>query len=167
MDADINNTRSFFSSTIDPKLNPATAAVEKLKFYPAKGLKRVRLLSEKDEDYCYTTENDDNHFNKQPNSRHDGGSFDMTSLSRISESISNGHGQSIITKNRRCGPTSSSTHFHTKSTRGFYSNTNYATDKKIVAKKQRRLVRCIAWDSQLAQLDSSPPSRLTSEIVLP
>mmetsp|Transcript_2901 Transcript_2901/g.7973 ORF Transcript_2901/g.7973 Transcript_2901/m.7973 type:complete len:152 (-) Transcript_2901:208-663(-) len=151
MNTKIKNNRSKFSSIADPKLNPATAAVEKLEFYPAKGLKRVRLLSEKDEDYLHITENNGS---DKYNARYGGGSFDMTSLSSIAESISNGRGQSINTENGWYGDRSSSTHFSTNYARGFYSKTNEGTDNKIVAKKQRRLVRCIAWHSELAQLDS-------------
>lgn len=168
MNAGFEDSRKSFSSIIEPKLNPATAAVEKLKFYPTKGLKRVRLLSERDEDYFHSSENDDPHTYDQPTSLCDGGSFDMTSLSRISESISKEHGQSITTTNNgRFRAMSFSTQLSTNPTRDFYSHRKLSRNQDIVAKKQRRLVRCIAWDSQLAKLDSSSPSRQPTEVLLP
>jgi len=144
----------------DPKFHPATAAVEKLKFSPERKVKRVRLLSERDEDFGYDDmdENDDCDIQCLKNplwERRTERAFDMTSLSRISASISKEHGRPVGTdsKARRKEPRPQSSQHNIKK---FFSIGNTARDRDAITKKQRRLVRCIAWDSRLAQLDSSP-----------
>jgi len=159
MNNTIDDDRRSCSSVIDPELNPATAAVENLKFFPEMEFKCVRLLSEKDEDYGHNIhENDDRDFYELQNLGYEdrmSTAFNKFSLSRISEFISKGHVQSIRT-NTTIYRTTHPSKSYTGNIKDFFSIIDAARDRDVITKKQRRLVRCIAWDSQLAQLDSSP-----------
>lgn len=150
----IDDIRNSCSSVFDPKLNQATAAVEKLN-------KRMGLLSEMDEDFGHEiNENNDYVFYDLQNlgcEERKGASFDMTSLSQLSESISKECGLSIIrTNNSTYRTVPPPTQPIADNIKDFLSIEKAARDRDVITKKQHRLVRCIAWDSRLAQLDSSP-----------
>jgi len=164
-----NNHSSSCNSVVDPILSPATAAVEKLKFFSEREYS-LRLLSEEDED-----ENDENDeiYNRSchcsdifKNAKYEGlmdEAFDMTTLARISESILIGQSidaNAITCRTSRPRPPPSNI-------KEFLSAMAKKRGHNVIVKKQRRLVRCIAWDSRLAQLDSSSSvkSRFTSEVV--
>jgi len=143
----IEDTRSSCSSVLcDPKLSPATAAVEKLN-------KRMGLLSEMEKDFGH--EICDVFYDLQYLGYEDG-SFNMTSLSRISDSISKECGLSVRTNNTTYRTVPPPTQSIADNIKDFISIGNAARDRDMITKKQHRLVRCIAWDSRLAQLDSSP-----------
>jgi hypothetical protein len=150
MDEVIDDTRSSCSTVFfDPKLSPATAAVEKLN-------KRMGLLSEMEKDFGHEICDVFYDLQNLGYEERKVGSFDMTSLSRISNSISKECGLSVRTNNTTYRTVPPPAQSIADSIKDFISIGNAARDRDIIAKKQHRLVRCIAWDSRLAQLDSSP-----------
>jgi len=135
-----------YSSVVDTKLNPATAAVEKLKVSPQKEFKHMRLLSESNEDFDYAADcNGDCSFDCVENSgckERIHGPFNMASLSRISESML-----------KECGkPVDNNAEEHRTVATPTTQLSNYNIKE---SRNQRRLVSCLAWDSRLAQLDST------------
>ena len=147
MNSIIENDRNGCSSVFDPELNPATAAADRLKFFPEWKFERVQLLSERDEDFhTMFNENEDPYrydvqileYEKLTRD-----TFDMNSLSRISDSISRKHGQSTHISHAATLHRSSPTR---KTAKGRHS----------IDKKRRPLVTSIACRSRLCQLGSSP-----------
>jgi len=149
----LQNNRSSCASAFDPKLNPATAAVDQLKFFPDWECQHIALLSERDEYFGDTVDENDDYciydvqilgYEKLIK-----GGFSMTALSQISESIS-----------RECEQTAKANSTiplgqSTKDIRNFYSIKKTTRDFDKLTTKQRPLVRCIACESNLAQLDST------------
>lgn len=160
MKDNVDKSKGCCSSIIDPITSPATAAVEMLKYYPEMEFtfKHIQLLSEGDEAYFHLiAEDDDSDVNDQPNTQYNYGHFDMRPLSQISESISRECGQSIITSTNGCGTlVSSSAQLSSNIKKSLDPNRSTGTGQDNFSKKQRRLVACNAWDSQLAEIDSSP-----------
>ncbi len=146
--------RSSCSSAVDPKLNPATAAVDQLKFFPDWEFQHMRLLSEGGEYYDDQVDENGNYciydvqiLGYEKLAR---GTFSMTALSQISDAISRECERTVLSNSPV--PFSQSP----KDIRNFCSIKKTAGDCDANTKKQRPLVRCIACESHLAQLDSSP-----------
>lgn len=154
MNSVIGNNRRSCASGFDPKLNPATAAVDQLKFFPEWECQHLTLLSERDgyfgdpldenDDYCIY---DMQILGYEKLTR---GGFSMTALSQVSESIS--RDCKLAVRTNPTTPLSESP----QDIRNFYSIQKTKRDNDTLTKKQRPLVRCIACESNLAQLDSSP-----------
>mmetsp|Transcript_11442 Transcript_11442/g.32934 ORF Transcript_11442/g.32934 Transcript_11442/m.32934 type:complete len:206 (-) Transcript_11442:65-682(-) len=144
------------STTIDPKLSPATAAVERLNLLPEREWNRVRLLSERDDDYYGAIDQIDNHAIQQTEYKEGiDGVFDMTALSQISKSICTEHRTSL-----KASPIALL--YSTCDMEALFSIATTKKGRSAIAKgRRRRLVRCIAWKSRLALLDASP-SNVTS-----
>ena len=149
MNGMIGNERNSCSLAFDPELNPATAAVDRLKYFPDWKFERVRLLSEREEDIDTMYGENENPYDydvqilefEKLTKR---GTFNMNSLSRISKSISVEQGCSSKIKNTlhvtRSSPTRKS-----------------ARARHPAAKKRRPLVTSIACRSRLCQLGCSSP----------
>ena len=161
MNSVIENNRSNCSSGVDPKLNPATAAVDQLKFFPEWECQHVTLLSERCEHFGDAVDENDDYciYDMQilGYEKLTRGGFSMTALSQISESISRDCERAVRTN--PAIPLGESP----KDIRNFYSIKKTTRDCDTLTKKQRPLVRCIACESNLAQLDSSSRSPITSD----
>lgn len=165
MNAVYDNNRDGCNSVAvtDPRISPATAAVENLKFFSDREWLHLKLLSEGDGDEYYHDYDHDcyhhtEYFHNKRCSGHKNGSFDMTALSRASESISAGFGHSMETNAKRSRSEASSPLCPTHKYNDLYSLGNVEKDSRdILTKQNRRLVRCLAC-FRLAQLDSSSVS---------
>lgn len=145
------NERNSCSSAFDPERNPATAAVDRLKYFPDWKFERVRLLSEREEDAdtMFGENENENPYDydvqilefEKLTTR---GTFNVNSLSRISKSISIEQGCSSKINNTLHTTRSSPTR---KSARA----------RHPTAKKRRPLVTSIACRSRLCQLGCSSP----------
>ncbi len=149
MNSIIGNDRNSCSSVFDPKINPATAAVDRLKYIPDWKFERLRLLSEREDDFVTMFgENEDPcdydvqilEFEKLTRGTT---AFNMDSLSRISKAISVQQGRSTKIDHSVHSPRSSP---NRKTRRVRHPGT----------KKRRPLVTSIACRSRLCQLGSSP-----------
>lgn len=155
----IDNTSSSCYSRVDPILSPgpATVAVEKLNFYPEREWKRVRLLSEGNEDG--DDQVDDGFYQsfdvlqKAKSEGRTDESFDMTILARITQSIAGG--RSIEANTITCRTSPPPPPPPPSNLKEFFSIIAKKRNRDMIANEQRRLVRCIAWGSRLAQLDTS------------
>mmetsp|Transcript_19147 Transcript_19147/g.41582 ORF Transcript_19147/g.41582 Transcript_19147/m.41582 type:complete len:182 (+) Transcript_19147:73-618(+) len=169
----INSNRRSCNSVqvveVDPILSPATAAVERLKLSPERDYKRMKLLSERDDDYYDAIDHICYHSPKilqrtGCEGRIDGGcegridgALDMASFSRVSESMSTGREKSSETNAVRFQP------WTTSDLKDLFSAITTKKDRGKIANEQRRLVRCIAWESRLALLDTSSSSATSHE----
>lgn len=160
MNSNIENENGSCSLVVDPELNPATAAVDQLKYFPEWDFKRVRLLSERDEDFGDMIDENNDHyvydFQILGYEKLTRGAFNMNSLSQISESISRECGRSA-----RTNPTVSLVPSRTD-IRSFYPIQKAMRGRDAIIERKRPLVRCIACGSRLSQLDS-PPSNTVHE----
>ena len=141
----------------DTNFSPATAAVERLQLFPERECKRIRLLSERDDDYYEAIDQICYHspsciLQTTGVEERTGGAFDMRSLSQISDSIAKEHAQPIETNDFIFQPSADS------NAKNSFSDTTTNKDRGMIAKEQGTLVRCIALDSRLALLDSSSSS---------
>ena len=148
------NRSSSCNSKVDPKLNPATAAVEKLSFSPEREFERMVLLSDQYEEIGQRAvdNGDQDFYDLQIRGRQNqtGNAFEMASLSQISECISKACG--IPARNYTVA---TPPQYSTNDLKKILSIRSISRDRDAITRKQRRLVRCIACHSRLAQLDSS------------